>query len=126
MRKTIILIIVLVATFSISSYAQTLKITAVDASDPKVYEKLSQGLGKTITLSFYDNSITLNTQGEKPLNLKKVSDSKYYKSVTTGTTVETYSLTVNKVFGVVSSIELNFTGKKRDVSNWATLTAKRL
>ena len=125
----IIFTFLILTSITTASLAQTLKISGVDASDTKLYDKVSKALGKTLTLSFYDNSVSLNSPGESgTLNLKKSSDTEYIKQEDTNSKSSMYKLKITKTFGVITSVTLRFTYQKKHQPNetgWTTLTAKR-
>jgi hypothetical protein len=121
--------LLIVTGFSTSSMAQTLKISGVDASEPQLYDKASKALGKTLTLTFYDNSVSVTSPGQSgTLNLKKDTETQYLKVEETNSKSSTYKLTLTKTFGVITSVTLGFSYQKKyqpNESGWSTLTAKR-
>ncbi|WP_143007742.1 hypothetical protein [Daejeonella rubra] len=106
-----------------------MKVTDVDSSDDKSYDKASQALGKTITMKFYDNSVTLTFQGDKtPINLKKYSETQYRRIEKNPHSEFVMTLDIKTTFGVISSIEYLVEVNPNSTSGnnkWGKMTAKR-
>jgi hypothetical protein len=98
-----------------SIHAQTLKVSAVDGSDNKIYKEVAKKyLGKEMILTIYDNSITMVLAGKAPVNLKKISGNDYsilesdneYESCT-------FYLTIIRTVGVITSASLKYEIKEK-------------
>lgn len=110
--------------------AQTLKITAIDASTPKLYKSTAeQCLGKDMVLSVYDNSAKARVSDLETVILKQTSEN-HYSTIRreTDNETETYYLEVNKTLNIVTSAKIKVvisekSGQKRVA--WPYITAKR-
>ena len=130
MKKLSLIIILLF--FTLPLFAQTFQVSGIDASDDKTYNQFTKELGKTIKLTFYDNSVSMSfTSGSASMNLKKVNETSYAisnNSANNGNGLIQVSLTLTKTFGVISSIqfEKSYTDNRNSSKNgWAKITAKR-
>jgi len=114
-NRKLIIVTLFAFLFSIpfQSFAQTFKVSAVESTEEREYEKLTRLLGKTQTLSFYDNSVTIKMENEeKELNLRKDSNTKYSRSVKSGYSTISYTLTIKMIFSYMTSTELQITEHK--------------
>ncbi|HEY0056586.1 MAG TPA: hypothetical protein VGB63_14625 [Pedobacter sp.] len=113
--------------FTLPSAAQTLKVTAVNTSNSSEYQKAAKYLGKSITLTFYDNSVTVKMEGDsQPINLKKGRDDHYGTSKEYAAHTDYIGLKVEKVLGVVHEIKLEIQKvRSRGTNETKTYTAKR-
>jgi hypothetical protein len=76
--------------------AQSLKITNVDADEPRLLNTMSNFmLGKSMTLTFFDRSVRVQLPGEKPLVLRKDGDNSFSTVEERGTGSEKLTFTLN-------------------------------
>ncbi|UKJ07788.1 hypothetical protein [Solitalea lacus] len=129
MKKTLFTTILIILFSAISVYAQTLKVTSVNASDDKLYNRIApRELGKELTLTIYDNSVLVKTTNGT-LVLKMVSENKYSKTESSSEKeTVSFELIVNKTMSVITSA--NFTKYIRENgglnrSAWYELKATR-
>lgn len=91
--------------------AQSLKITSVDVSSTRRYQEVAKKfLGKTMSLTFYDNSVKIMIGGkDETLVLSKFDESNYRFVDQSDYHRRSYRLKVNTTLMVVSSIEFTAT-----------------
>lgn len=114
-NRNIITITFFAFLFSISfqSFSQTFKVSAVESTKEREYDKLTRLLGKTQTLNFYDNSVTIKMENEpQELNLRKDSNTKYSRTIKSGYSTISYTLTIKMIFSYMTSTELQITEHK--------------
>lgn len=129
LKKIILTLVLAIAAYSIGA-AQTLKVTAVNATEDRLYNFAAEHfLGKSMTLTIYDNSVSVKLPGRDAIILRETSDGTYrylYKDM--DTEAQTFVLTVNKTVGVVTSAELELNvdekGGQHRHAGWS-LMAKR-
>lgn len=111
-------------------HAQNLKVSAVDASDTKIYNEVApKYLGKVMQLTIYDNSVTVKVAKVDPINLRLTSDNDY-SMVESDSEHEshTFYLTINKTLCVITSATLKYVIREKGGQYRTadfTLTAKR-
>lgn len=107
-------ICVVILTFSFT-HAQTLKVTAVDASEEKIYNEVApKALGKSMVLAIYDNSATVKVQGEDIIVLKQTSTNNYSKlEKDDEKESHTWYLAIDKTVGVITSATLKYLIKEK-------------
>ena len=129
MRRLILTALIVFINIAVA-HAQTLKVTAVDASTTQLYNNTAtNALGKNMAITVYDNSVSVKVANEKPVILKLVSDNNYSTVVRdVDTEIEIHSITLNRTVSVLTSAEYTVNinekgGKYRRA--WIKITAKR-
>jgi hypothetical protein len=130
MLKSLLITCLLAFTTLTASYAQTLKVTKVDASVTKLYDSAAKiFLGKPMVLAIYDNSATVKLADGDPIIVKLTNDNEY-SAIESESDKErhTFYLTINKTLGVITSSTLKYLisekGGQHRTAYWL-LTAKR-
>jgi len=129
-NRKLIIVTLFAFLFSIpfQSFSQIFKVSAVESTKEKEYDKLTRLLGKTQTLNFYDNSVTIKMENEpQELNLRKDSNTKYSRTIKSGYSTISYTLTIKMIFSYMTSTEIQITeyksnGLKRETNK---IIAKR-
>jgi hypothetical protein len=131
MPHKIFLAFLITFSFTTFSFAQTLKVTAVEASDDKNYNQASKNsLGKAMILNVYDNSISVKVANNAAAMILKQTSPDHYKRIEKDDSNESevYTLTINKTLSVITSAELTITIKEKGGQYrqmWVTITGKR-
>jgi len=103
-----IALILLLLPVSIVVFAQTLKITSLEVSDPKNYNySADKSLGKDVIIIVYDNSLSLKFPSEAAVILRQTSDNEYTRVISDNNTeIETCTVIVNKTLSLITSAEI--------------------
>jgi hypothetical protein len=108
--------------------AQTLKVTSVDSVDPSKYQEFAQAhLGKSLTLSFYDNALSIEEPDNPTLYLKKTGATTYRYVDDNRSETNTMTVEVHYTLNVVTSLTLTAYSHNKNggYSNTVTAVAKR-
>ena len=127
--KTTLLLTYLIIFTGLAACSQSLSITAVDGSNDELYEMAAKkGLGKSMVLKVYDNSVILTIGNLSPINLKVISENTYIKTVDKTNEVENYTLRVTKTLSFITSavLKLEISEKGGQYRRaWYSMSGKR-
>jgi hypothetical protein len=109
-KKILLVCLLIIGTATV--HAQTLKITDVDASDPKLWNSRTKALlGKSFTLTYFDRTVKLQLPGQEAIILRKNGENSYSTTEDRGTGTETmyWSMTTETTLNVVTAASITMT-----------------